>query len=443
MDYTISKADGTTLLSVPEGQVTSSAGYSVTFVGKNFPAYGSYINNNFLRLLENSAKNTAPSVPVKGQIWYDTNPGVNQIKVYNGTVWNLVGGSPVYIGDTAPTSPITGQLWYENNDLGRGFIYTGTQWVDFSPAKTGSSTSSSSSPTLTVKDEGTNLSTAVTSIDFVGAGVTATNSSGAVTVTIPGGGGSTSSSSYTLPTASSSTLGGVKVDGTSITINSTTGVISTGTLDSLSDVVITAPAANQVLLYNSTTSQWVNGALNLSNNADIADLKKKLFLLEKFGAVIPTVKTPPSPVPAIDADGNVFNILSADIFVGRGTWSNRIYSSAPNTSVPSAQLFENTSGYAIDLIIKVSITASADDPTQFKMLIDSTSTAYSFSDIQSYSGAGFQSQQNNVYTYTARVPAGQTYKFEMQGQVGPGGSNGRGLDFVAGMMYINFGGWVI
>ena len=40
----------------------------------------------------------------------------------------------------------------------------------------------------TVKDEGTNLSTAVVSLDFVGAGVTATGTT-AVTVTIPGGGG--------------------------------------------------------------------------------------------------------------------------------------------------------------------------------------------------------------------------------------------------------------
>jgi hypothetical protein len=42
---------------------------------------------------------------------------------------------------------------------------------------------------LTVKDEGTDLDTAVTSFDFVGAGVTTTNSGHAVTVTIPGGGG--------------------------------------------------------------------------------------------------------------------------------------------------------------------------------------------------------------------------------------------------------------
>lgn len=39
---------------------------------------------------------------------------------------------------------------------------------------------------ITVKDEGSNLTTALTSLDFVGAGVTATNTLGAVTVTISG-----------------------------------------------------------------------------------------------------------------------------------------------------------------------------------------------------------------------------------------------------------------
>jgi hypothetical protein len=42
---------------------------------------------------------------------------------------------------------------------------------------------------LTIKDEGSTLTSAATSIDFTGAGVTATNTGGAVTVTIPGGGG--------------------------------------------------------------------------------------------------------------------------------------------------------------------------------------------------------------------------------------------------------------
>jgi len=42
---------------------------------------------------------------------------------------------------------------------------------------------------IVVQDEGTTLTSAATSLNFTGAGVTATNSGGAVTIDIPGGGG--------------------------------------------------------------------------------------------------------------------------------------------------------------------------------------------------------------------------------------------------------------
>ena len=70
----------------------------------------------------------------------------------------------------------------------------------------------------TIKDEGTPL-TARTNLNFVGAGVTATDDAGndATLVTIP-------SSSYSLPTAAAGTLGGVKV-GTRLSIDGS-GVLS-------------------------------------------------------------------------------------------------------------------------------------------------------------------------------------------------------------------------
>src|SRR5688500_5297990 len=58
---------------------------------------------------------------------------------------------------------------------------------------------------LTVKDEGSTLSAAVTSIDFVGAGVTATGTT-AVTVTIPGAGGTFTYFDPDKPPASASSL---------------------------------------------------------------------------------------------------------------------------------------------------------------------------------------------------------------------------------------------
>jgi hypothetical protein len=43
---------------------------------------------------------------------------------------------------------------------------------------------------ITVQDEGSNLTTTLSSLNFTGAGVTATNSGGAVTVNVPSGGAS-------------------------------------------------------------------------------------------------------------------------------------------------------------------------------------------------------------------------------------------------------------
>jgi hypothetical protein len=51
---------------------------------------------------------------------------------------------------------------------------------------------------LTVQDEGSTLTSAATSLNFTGAGVTATNSGGAVTVAISGGGGGGSTSPKAL-----------------------------------------------------------------------------------------------------------------------------------------------------------------------------------------------------------------------------------------------------
>lgn len=65
---------------------------------------------------------------------------------------------------------------------------------------------------------------------------------------------------YSLPTASSSTLGGVKV-GTNLSISD--GVLSATNTDSLSgltDTSISTPSAGQVLKYNATSSKWENAA---------------------------------------------------------------------------------------------------------------------------------------------------------------------------------------
>lgn len=80
---------------------------------------------------------------------------------------------------------------------------------------------------------------------------------------------------YSLPTASSSTLGGVKV-GTNLSISD--GVLSATNTDSLSgltDTSISIPSAGQVLKYNATSSKWENaaestGSSTLSGLSDVS-----------------------------------------------------------------------------------------------------------------------------------------------------------------------------
>ena len=65
---------------------------------------------------------------------------------------------------------------------------------------------------------------------------------------------------YTLPEATTSTLGGVKVDGTTITADADGtihGASAIAKLDDIGDVDASSPGNGQVLGYNSTSNKWV------------------------------------------------------------------------------------------------------------------------------------------------------------------------------------------
>lgn len=77
-----------------------------------------------------------------------TGSGVT-VNLVNGTTDSVVveiagsgsaSASTITVGDIAPPNPVAGTLWYENTTLGRGFVYDGVEWVDFSPAIGGGGT---------------------------------------------------------------------------------------------------------------------------------------------------------------------------------------------------------------------------------------------------------------------------------------------------------------
>jgi hypothetical protein len=109
-----------------------------------------------------------------------------------GLSWSAVtGGGGTFTANTAPpaSANLPGDQWFNTSaNILYEYLNDGTSnyWVDISSSSLTSAAGSGGSA-LVIKDEGSNLTTAATSIDFVGAGVTATNSGSDVTVTIPGG----------------------------------------------------------------------------------------------------------------------------------------------------------------------------------------------------------------------------------------------------------------
>ena len=121
MPYTINKTDGTTVTTITDGTLDNTT--SLTLFGKSYSGWGELLQENLIKLLENSASTSAPTAPVAGELWYDKSS--NQIKVYDGTSFKPTGGSKAQA--TAPTSPSTGDLWLDTDD-NQVYVYTGTAW---------------------------------------------------------------------------------------------------------------------------------------------------------------------------------------------------------------------------------------------------------------------------------------------------------------------------
>jgi len=129
MAYTITLTDGAIFATIADGTINTDS--SMTLVGKNWAGYGQFLDDNFIRLLENGSNTTAPSAPLTGQLWWNQTSGTMQ--VYNGTTFKTIGGAAA--SSSAPSSNVAGDLWYDtvNQQLN---VYTGTAFIVVGPAYT-------------------------------------------------------------------------------------------------------------------------------------------------------------------------------------------------------------------------------------------------------------------------------------------------------------------
>ena len=130
MAYTITTTAGATLASIADGTVNSTA-TSLTLIGKNYAGYGIFLNENYIKLLENFTNSSAPTAPLTGQLWYDSTNAL--LKVYNGTIWKPISSSAS--GSTQPASPVTGDLWYDSANA-QLKVWSGSAFITVGPSYT-------------------------------------------------------------------------------------------------------------------------------------------------------------------------------------------------------------------------------------------------------------------------------------------------------------------
>lgn len=105
---------------------------SLQFPGKNYAGYAPVIAENFLHLLENFAKTTAPNNPVQGQLWFDNSAGVNLLKVFDGTNWTAAGSVKKAASAPLVASSIKGDLWVDTDNQ-QLYVYSGSNWLLIGP----------------------------------------------------------------------------------------------------------------------------------------------------------------------------------------------------------------------------------------------------------------------------------------------------------------------
>lgn len=127
MSYQINKTNGSVLVNLVDGQLDRNS-TNLVLVGKNYTGFGEFINENFVKLLENFSNTAAPSNPLEGQLWWDSTE--KKIKVYNGLSWKNLG---IPYANTSEINKFEGDIWFDRLQK-QLFAYDGTEIILIGPA---------------------------------------------------------------------------------------------------------------------------------------------------------------------------------------------------------------------------------------------------------------------------------------------------------------------
>jgi len=192
-DYTIAGSTLTFNTAPANGVVVQIRELAIALATTNSPVYRAYTGNGVANTFTITSGLTANSLIIAEN-------GIIQRPI---TDYSVSGSNVIFIN--APANGIDVQIreLSLNGGMSSGGISLPTQTSNSgkyltTDGATASWANVSGGSALTIKEEGSNLTTTATSIDFVGAGVTATNTGNAVTVTIPSGSNNARTTGYSL-----------------------------------------------------------------------------------------------------------------------------------------------------------------------------------------------------------------------------------------------------
>jgi len=277
MAYTLTLTNGTNLIpgGLTDGGVNQDA-TSLTLIGKNFAGYGTYLNENFIYLLENFSNQTSPPHPLTGQLWWDSKNNI--LKVYSGKSWKISTGATSSGDPPGDLSTLGGDLWFDNQKS-QLKVYDGSSWITVGPVQTPETGNSGVFPIL-LADAIPNAPPHVV-LQFVISGtIFAIFSKEAFTSALNGF--ATVVPGLNFSTIAPATLGlntqdTTRVPGTLVQrdtmggIDATSVVTSTLIVSGSMNGTITTPAQTNITSLGTLTSLAVSGNINAQSNVNVTN----------------------------------------------------------------------------------------------------------------------------------------------------------------------------
>ena len=276
MAYNITLTNGSALITggLPDGTI-DTANSSLTLVGKNYPGYGLFLNQNMVRLIENFSNTAAPAAPLPGQLWWNSstkNLSVNTSAVKGTASAAFKTITTMTFSSSAPNNPVNGEQWYDTIG-GQLKVWAGS-WITIGPAATTATGNSGAIPdTIAATSPSATYVVLKFFIDNVLVGIW--NKEASFTTAVSGF--ATVNRGLNLSTALSQAfygnadvannlfVGGVAVPGTSFLRNDASGTIN-GSLTLTNDSGLTFGAASDFV---GSVSSGVVTLRNQTNNRDL------------------------------------------------------------------------------------------------------------------------------------------------------------------------------